>query len=292
MTKQAMVLVLLSAALAASCGCGVCRSVVYDPFGCGVGCDGRRCGPVCEEPCGPVCEEPCGPLRGRCGPRGAIAGPCDEGCGECGMPACGCRCRFVRGPLSFVFALFTAGSYRGCWGGCGERYWGDWYGDPPDCGDPCDCHGNFTGGGCSSCRGGEASADMAVGRIGNPSYVDGVVTPQPAGCRTCGQGGYASHARGAARYPAAYPAGAQHYAAGQPSGFQRSPAQPPNGGQRTPSSYASRGQRSPARYPSTPHSNGSYAPRLISTTDRVVKPATADQGPRLAQPQRADVVQE
>jgi hypothetical protein len=268
MTKQALVLMLLSAALAASCGCGVCRAVVYDPFDCGVGCGVRRCGPVCGEPCGP--------LRGRCGPRAVAAEPCDDDCcGECGLPARRCRCRFVRGPLSFVFALFTAGSYRGCWGGCGERYWGDWYGDPPACGDPCDCHGNYIGGD------GDMSADMGVGRIANPSYEDGAMPAQPGGCRSCGQGGYASQTRATPRYPAAYPAGAQHYA-----------AQPSNAGQRAPSGYASRGQRHPARYPSTPNSSGPYAPRLISTTDRVVKPATPDQGPRLAQPQRADVVQE
>jgi hypothetical protein len=43
-----------------------------------------------------------------------------------------------------------------CWCGrtCGERYWGDFYSDPPDCWDPCDCYGNYTGfAGKTSCRG-------------------------------------------------------------------------------------------------------------------------------------------
>ncbi len=279
MTKQAIVLVLLSAALAAACGCNVCRAVVYDPFGPNTLCDGRRCGPVCPEPCGP--------LRGRCGPRAAVAEPCDDdGCGECGMPARRCRCRIVRGPLSFVFALFTAGTYRGCWGGCGERYWGDWYGDPPECSDPCDCHGNFTGGGCSSCG---SDGDVPAGMAG--PHEDAGMTPQPGGCRSCGQGGYASHTRGTPRYPAQSSAGELHYPAAQPSGVQRYPAQYSNAAQRYPASYSSRG-RYPSQYPSRPQSSGSNAPRLISTTDRVVKPATADQGPRLAQPQRADVWQE
>ena len=47
--------------------------------------------------------------------------------------------------------LFTHDSY---WGGsCGQyRYWGDFYGDPPDICDPCDDCGNFTGGGCQRRR--------------------------------------------------------------------------------------------------------------------------------------------
>jgi len=34
-----------------------------------------------------------------------------------------------------------------CGSGCGELYISDWINYPPDCQDPCDCHGNFTGGG-------------------------------------------------------------------------------------------------------------------------------------------------
>ena len=80
---------------------------------------GRSCGPSCDS-----CGDSCG-----CDP---CADPCGDGC-------CG-RC-WYRGPLSCLFALFT----RGCWCGpnCGERYWGDFYSDPPDCEDPCDCHGNY-----------------------------------------------------------------------------------------------------------------------------------------------------
>lgn len=68
---------------------------------------------------------------------------------------------------------------RGCWWGpsCGQRYWGDFYSDPPDCSDPCDCHGNYTGGG-NSWSGGYAS-----GYTGG--YTGG-------SCRNCGggHGGY------------------------------------------------------------------------------------------------------
>jgi hypothetical protein len=32
-----------------------------------------------------------------------------------------------------------------CNTGCGEVYWDEWLSDPPDCCDPCDNHGNWTG---------------------------------------------------------------------------------------------------------------------------------------------------
>ncbi len=37
-----------------------------------------------------------------------------------------------------------------CDSGCGELYISDWHNYPPDCQDPCDCHGNYTGGGNGS----------------------------------------------------------------------------------------------------------------------------------------------
>ena len=74
-----------------------------------------------------------------------------------------------------MFALLTPR----CWCGpnCGQRYWGDFYGDPPDCWDPCDGHGNYTGGcGCQTCggvQGGEVSEGPAYHENGN------------GGCRNC-----------------------------------------------------------------------------------------------------------
>ena len=32
-----------------------------------------------------------------------------------------------------------------CGSGCGELYISDWHNYPPDCQDPCDCHGDYTG---------------------------------------------------------------------------------------------------------------------------------------------------
>jgi hypothetical protein len=57
--------------------------------------------------------------------------------------------------LSLLAALLLAGSGCRCcrgWHGndycdcsCGECYWSEWFNDPPDCQDPCDCYGNYAG---------------------------------------------------------------------------------------------------------------------------------------------------
>jgi len=285
MTKQAIGLFLF-AVLASAGGCNVCRAILYDPFGPNTMCDARRCGPLrrgCQT-CGPVCDEPCGPVVGG----GYAVEPCDDGgCGYCGEVGCYGRCRpILRGPVGFLFRLFGFGPYGGC-DGCGERYWGDWYGDPPDCNDPCDYYGNYMGGGCSTCGGGGMAAGIPSG------YEGPAVSSGGGGCRSCGQGGTAMQSRGATRYPAQYA-----------SSPQMSPTQgaPTNGwvsAQRSPNRYPStRSPRTAAQYASgSPHpaaqqGAGPYAPRLISTTDRAATPATPEQGPRLAQPQRADVWQE
>jgi len=107
-------------------GCGDC---------CGVGPD---CGCSAAAPCGdcgPACDTCCG------------CDPCDGGC------SCGCCCG--PGPLWYVLRLFRPACWFGCYNnGCGEIYWGDFHGDPPDCCDPCNCMGEFTGctsGGCADC---------------------------------------------------------------------------------------------------------------------------------------------
>jgi hypothetical protein len=55
-----------------------------------------------------------------------------------------CHDKTYCGPLTPLFAMFTHDCWSSC--GCGQRYWGDFYGDPPDCCDPCDRCGNYTGG--------------------------------------------------------------------------------------------------------------------------------------------------
>ena len=304
MGKRAIGLIVVSGVLAAACGCNVCRAILYDPFGPNTLCDGRR-GGGCRgvEVGGPACDGDCepGPIRGRLAGRGPEAGPYGDGCcDDCGGPTCRHHCGIVRGPLSCVFALFRTGAYRGCGpcesrGGCGERYWGDWYGDPPECRDPCDAWGNFTGGGCARCGGygGEPVAPMPgpYDDAGMAPPPDGIrMAPQPGGCRNCGQGGYAARSFNGSRPPAQY-ASSSPYAARRYTSTQRGSAP-----------YASAPYAS-APYASSPHgsspnasaayASGRHAPRVLSTTDRVVKPATAEQQvPHLAQPQRADVRQE
>ncbi|MEN6450539.1 MAG: hypothetical protein ABFC96_08620 [Thermoguttaceae bacterium] len=188
--KRMILFSLMAAMLATTTGCGLFQAVFcYRPCAmrgdCSMGgeCDDGGCGTRC------------GPVRGGCGMhRARVYGDCgDDGCPDCGRP-CRLRCRscgscgscgtcgdcgdacsdpcgdscygrpWHRGPLSCLFALFTPCSW--CGRGCGERYWGDFYSDPPDCWDPCDCSGNYTGGGSMS--GGPVSG---------------------GGCRHCGGGG-------------------------------------------------------------------------------------------------------
>jgi hypothetical protein len=187
---------LLVGELAACAGCSLCS---YRPclnrYGCEE-CD-VGCGPayvprgaygvprravVCDDDA--ACCPECGrPNRAAC--RRGLA-TCDDVCGDpctdpCGNACCG-RC-WHRGPVSWVFALIMRGfcwnSYDGC--GCGERYWGDFYSDPPDCWDPCDGHGNYTGGGCRTCGGGGQAgvrSDNGVPMSQDEIVVDDrVVTP-------------------------------------------------------------------------------------------------------------------
>jgi hypothetical protein len=173
-----MLLAVAAGLLAASTGCCLCQPWGFSCRQCANRgyCDSGFCGDQCEEGCGQACgpmrqpfrplalaprqagvdgdccddsgcecARPCGrPFCGRCGP---CTDPCGDSCGDC----C-CARPWYRGPLSCVFALFTPR----CWWGpcCGERYWGDFYSDPPDCWDPCDGCGNYVGRNCQSCGGG------------------------------------------------------------------------------------------------------------------------------------------
>lgn len=104
------------------------------------------------------CTDACGPGRNyalskywgcceQCGP-GAWAGPgCNcptcggdsYGCGD----ACGCgdSCDSCSHPRLSRFWQYVCGGCQGC----GELYWNEWYNDPPECCEPCDCMGNYTG---------------------------------------------------------------------------------------------------------------------------------------------------
>jgi hypothetical protein len=67
-----------------------------------------------------------------------------------------------------------------CGAGCGQdRYWGDFYSDPPDCWDPCDQYGNYTGGSgkCHTCGG-------KVKRARYSEYNEGAVVESDEGVVT------------------------------------------------------------------------------------------------------------
>lgn len=146
---------IVAALLLLSTGCCAVRTALYEPFGPGSLCDPTHCGAAS---CGPVavsdaCSPGCGVPADPCN----ACGPCED---RCAARACG-PCGRPWGPLSWVFDIFFAGY---CGDGCGELYWSDFHSEPPDCCDPCDRLGNWTGGAMSA----------------------GATTPH-GGCPTCGQ---------------------------------------------------------------------------------------------------------
>ena len=185
MIQRAAMILLVGGLLASAGGCGVVHTLVYEPFGPNRLCDATHCD---DGSCGScaACTS-CGEEAG-CGvavPRGRwcrmhrVFGcrVCADACDACGDPGCDAYDCRRPGPLTSLFGFLRCGAF--CGSGCGERYWGDWYGDPPDCCDPCDNCGNFTGGangrstgGCSSCG-------------GEPEYA--ARSARPSTCSSCGQ---------------------------------------------------------------------------------------------------------
>jgi len=150
MAKRLVLLGLVFVFLAGISGCGWFHGWLYSPFGPGTLVDTRNCGPEC----GSVCAGPCDP----CGCPVPCAAPCEPACGEpCGPPCaepCGVPCGpgcgpYYPGPLACILGLFHAPTWYGP--ACGERYWGDFHGDPPDCCDPCNRHGEYVGPGAVGC---------------------------------------------------------------------------------------------------------------------------------------------
>ena len=85
---------------------------------------------------GCACTHPgMAPMAGGCGDCTAAS------CGDCGPCGGGC----YPGPI-----LRGLGSLFSCHGGCGEVYYDEWCSDPPDCCDPCNSCGDYTGYGCCS----------------------------------------------------------------------------------------------------------------------------------------------
>lgn len=143
--KRAFLVGLLAVGLATGTGCCRVHSLVCCPFGPGTGPDTTHCATGgCGTTCAATCDDGCG---ASCGP--AVATSCN--CGSCDSCApCGNNCYPCRGPLSLVLDLLHPVSWCGR-GGCGEAYYGDFHGDPPDMCDPCDRNGCWTGGGSCGC---------------------------------------------------------------------------------------------------------------------------------------------
>lgn len=135
------------------------------------------------------------------------------GCGDggCGLGGCGRRPLFCR-PYeqrmadSTAYECGTCCKTVGCGGGikgwlrnqatgckgCGDIYYGEWISDPPDCCDPCDNCGGFSGSGGTCCK---TSCLDRLSRIFNGyRYCGGDCggscgLPQIFGCRICGGAG-------------------------------------------------------------------------------------------------------
>ena len=66
--------------------------------------------------------------------------------------------------------------------GCGDIYWGEWISDPPDCCDPCDQCGDFTGAGVCCDHGCGSGIFCRLGHfLRGHRYC-----PGPCGCDDCG----------------------------------------------------------------------------------------------------------
>jgi len=170
MIRRITVLAFAAGLLLSASGCGIVYHIVHYPFGPGTMCDPEHCSPE-RDPylplsgCG-VTSNDCGPA---CGPGGAS---CTEvTCGSCWGPC------YDRGPLGWLFGVLGIGFQAER--GCGEIYWGDFHGFPPDCCDPCDQCGNYIGSSCGSggCYGEGA---QVVGPTPGPSA--------PSGCAVCRSG--------------------------------------------------------------------------------------------------------
>jgi hypothetical protein len=156
-------------------GCGPCGATSCGATSCGPAACASTCAPACND-CGTACGDSCGDTCGA---------PCETACNQCvgaSAAACGAPC----GPLTWLFTLLSQGY---CGQSCGEVWWGDWHGAPPDCCDPCDRCGEYTGRGtpvsegctgCSTCSTGgvrqAGAAHLATGRTNHGMVGRQVVT--------------------------------------------------------------------------------------------------------------------
>jgi len=153
-----MLLGLMVGMLAGTTGCCLFHYKVCDPeHCCDVSC-GPTCGPACggcAVPCEPACQPACEP---------ACETSCEPCCDPCAAygPPCGPPCAHpCKSPFAWIWCLFHTPAW--CGPSCGEKYCGDYCSDPPDCCDPCDRCGNFTGFGADGCGQGGGSYGCGQG---------------------------------------------------------------------------------------------------------------------------------
>lgn len=149
---------------------------------CGRGCGCESCRP-CDGDCGPTCGPVRRPVRQRIysdDGDGCGSGSCCPSCGKC-CDECCCQRNFCFHPLRWIGSLFYCGTWCGpC---CGSTYWGEGISDPPDCHDPCNRNGHWTGrSGCASCNhgGGYQESDVSPVPDGATLQDDPVLEPTPA----------------------------------------------------------------------------------------------------------------
>jgi len=156
---------------------------------------------------GCCCPDMCG--GGGCGPQG-----CGLGGRVLGRGSLCCRTYEQRMADSTAYECGTCCKTVGCGGGikgwlrnqatgckgCGDIYYGEWISDPPDCCDPCDQCGGFSGSGGNCCKPdclgrlarlfqGYRYCGECAGSCGMPPLF-GCRICGGAGCDSCG-GGYA-----------------------------------------------------------------------------------------------------
>ncbi len=99
---------------------------------------------------GCCCPDMCGSGCGPGGGKGSLfCRPYEQRMADSNVYECGTCCPTVGCGGGIKGWLYNQAT--GC-KGCGDIYWGEWISDPPDCCDPCDQCGGFTGSGGDCCK--------------------------------------------------------------------------------------------------------------------------------------------
>jgi hypothetical protein len=155
-------------------------------------CGGDMCGGCAD--IGPGCGGGCGGgWYGGCGWTAGFWDGCGAGCGGGWTPGCGPIMGLLRMVRQAIF----------CGGGCGGVYWGDWFGDPPACQDPC-CFDSGCGGcgGCATCDAGSCGGINGTTQLSQRNHNWSSGTTCNGNCQAHANGGSRpAHSRIASRRP-------------------------------------------------------------------------------------------